>query len=108
MDVDWYTITGGALGGQVYRANDAPQYIRAHSACAALMFCQIVIILVYKYLLIRINRKRDNMTPEEYRKACEGDELCDLVRVHSRMTIINMLMYAIMHFEKHPDFRYMT
>ncbi|KAI7879937.1 MFS general substrate transporter [Lichtheimia hyalospora FSU 10163] len=77
---------GGALGGQVYRANDAPQYIRAHSACAALMFVQIIIILVYKYLLIRINRKRDNMTPEEYRKACEGDELCDL----------------------HPDFRYIT
>lgn len=84
MDIDVCTITGGALGGQVYRANDAPQYIRAHSACAALMFCQIIIILVYKYLLIRINRKRDNMTPEEYRKACEGDELCDLVRVHSR------------------------
>lgn len=87
-------ISGGALGGQVYRANDAPQYIRAHSACAALMFCQIVIILVYKYLLIRINRKRDNLTPEEYRKACEGDELCDLVRARPSMNIINMLMCA--------------
>ncbi|KAI8145523.1 major facilitator superfamily domain-containing protein [Fennellomyces sp. T-0311] len=77
---------GGAVGGQVYRANDSPQYVRAHSACAALLFVQICVVLAFKFTLKRINHKRDNLTPEEYRIACEGEELCDA----------------------HPDFRYIT
>ncbi|KAI9276867.1 major facilitator superfamily domain-containing protein [Phascolomyces articulosus] len=77
---------GGAVGGQVYRANDSPQYIRAHSACAALMFLQVLVVLAFKFTLKHINKKRDNMTPEERRAAAEGEELCDA----------------------HPDFRYIT
>ncbi|KAI8148988.1 major facilitator superfamily domain-containing protein [Fennellomyces sp. T-0311] len=44
--------TSGAISGQVYRANDAPKYMKGHLACL-----------------------RDNMTPEEYRIASEGPEL---------------------------------
>ncbi|KAG2226536.1 hypothetical protein INT45_014280 [Circinella minor] len=77
---------GGAVAGQVYRANDSPQYIRAHSACAALMLFQVCVVLLFKFTLKRVNKKRDNMTPEERRTAAEGEELCDA----------------------HPDFRYIT
>ncbi|KAI9323602.1 major facilitator superfamily domain-containing protein [Dichotomocladium elegans] len=49
---------GGAIAGQVYRANDAPQ----------------------------MNKKRDNLSPEEYQKACEGEDLCDM---HPRFRYIS-------------------
>ncbi|KAI7881294.1 MFS general substrate transporter [Lichtheimia hyalospora FSU 10163] len=77
---------GGAMGGQVYQAWDAPHYTRGHTICAALMACAIVLSVIYKLLLIRMNKKRENMTEEEYNKACQGEELCD----------------------HHPDFRYMS
>ncbi|KAI9323600.1 major facilitator superfamily domain-containing protein [Dichotomocladium elegans] len=77
---------GGAVAGQVYLGFDAPKYKRGHTICACLMGLAIFFSLLFKYLLHRINKKRDNMSPEEYKKACEGEELCDL----------------------HPDFRYMT
>ncbi|KAI9490720.1 major facilitator superfamily domain-containing protein [Zychaea mexicana] len=77
---------GGVVGGQVYRANDAPHYVTAHSVCAVLLFIQVCTTIGYKFALKRINNKRDNMTPEERRIACEGEELCDA----------------------HPDFRYIT
>ena len=70
------------VGGQVYRATDSPQYIRAHSACAALMFFQVCVVLLFKFALKRINKKRDNMTPEERRAASEGEELCDAVSLY--------------------------
>lgn len=77
---------GGAIGGQVYRADDGPHYIRGHTICACLMAGAVVIALIFKYLLHRINKKRDNLSPEEYAAACKGEDLCDL----------------------HPDFRYIT
>lgn len=67
------------MGGQVYQAWDAPHYTRGHTICAALMACAIVLSLIYKFLLIRMNKKRENMTEEEYNKACQGEELCDHV-----------------------------
>ncbi|KAI8140340.1 major facilitator superfamily domain-containing protein [Fennellomyces sp. T-0311] len=75
---------GGCIGGQVYRATDAPHYVRGHAINLSLMGVLILLSMGIKYTLYRINKKRDNMTPEEYRMACEGEELCD----------------------KHPDFRY--
>ncbi|KAG2222936.1 hypothetical protein INT45_012914 [Circinella minor] len=78
--------TGGAIGGQIYRASDAPDYVKGHSACLGLMCGAVVTSSVVKYLLYKSNKKRDNMTPEEYRIACEGEDLG----------------------EKHPGFRYIN
>ncbi|KAG2222476.1 hypothetical protein INT45_013389 [Circinella minor] len=76
--------SGGVAGGQLYRSDDEPQYIRAHSTCAALLFIQVCLAIIFKFILKRVNQKRENMTPEEHRIASEGEELCDA----------------------HPDFRY--
>lgn len=79
-------ITGGAVGGQVYQAWDAPHYTRGHTICAALMACAIVLSVTYKMLLIRMNKKRENMTEEEYNKACQGEDLCDHVSSKDQFT----------------------
>ncbi|KAG2222937.1 hypothetical protein INT45_012915 [Circinella minor] len=77
---------GGIISGHVYRADDAPHYVRGHTInLACIAFC-IVSPLVMKYALHYINKKRDNMSPEEYQAASRGKELG----------------------EKHPDFRYIT
>ncbi|KAG2222458.1 hypothetical protein INT45_013371 [Circinella minor] len=76
--------SGGAISGHVYRADDAPHYIRGHTICLALMLCGAMLALLLKYLLYRENKRRDNLTPEEHRIECERKEPCD----------------------KHPDFRY--
>ncbi|KAI9497585.1 major facilitator superfamily domain-containing protein [Zychaea mexicana] len=71
--------TSGAISGQVYRAYDAPLYIKGHTACLVLMAGCAVTALMMKFTLYRINKKRDNMTPEEYRIASEGTELGEKV-----------------------------
>lgn len=65
---------GGAIAGQIYRANDAPQYIRAHSVCAAFLCCHVILVLLLKYMLHRINKQRDNMSIDKYDAACKRYE----------------------------------
>ncbi|KAI8086542.1 major facilitator superfamily domain-containing protein [Halteromyces radiatus] len=77
---------GGAIGGQVYRADDAPYYSRGHEICLGLMCGAWVCSLLFKFLLERENKRRDNLTPEQHAKEASGEELCDL----------------------HPDFRYIS
>ncbi|KAK9764896.1 hypothetical protein K7432_007216 [Basidiobolus ranarum] len=77
---------GGALGGQIYRADDAPFYPRGHAICLACMALGWVSALVFKWLLIRENRRRDNLTPEQHQKECNQIEPADW----------------------HPDFRYIS
>ncbi|GJJ76985.1 hypothetical protein EMPS_09344 [Entomortierella parvispora] len=70
---------GGAVGGQIYRASDAPNgYVLGHAICASVLAFSSVIILLMKYLLIRENKRRDNLTAEEFAREAEGGEdLCD-------------------------------
>ncbi|KAI9263336.1 major facilitator superfamily domain-containing protein [Phascolomyces articulosus] len=75
---------GGAISGHIYRADDAPHYLRGHKICLGLMLGGAALALLIKYLLYRENKRRDNLTPEQYRIECERREPCD----------------------KHPDFRY--
>lgn len=77
---------GGAIGGQIYRANDAPLYARANSAALGLMCGAVFFSLLFKWLLMRENARRDRLTPEEFEKEAAGEELCDL----------------------HPGFRYLS
>ncbi|RUO96207.1 major facilitator superfamily domain-containing protein [Jimgerdemannia flammicorona] len=69
---------GGAIGGQIYRADDT-QFVRGHTICAVILAFGIVFILLMKFLLIRENRRRDNLTPEQFAKEAEGEELADWV-----------------------------
>ncbi|KAI9008886.1 major facilitator superfamily domain-containing protein [Phycomyces nitens] len=72
---------GGAIGGQIYRATDAPYYSRGHAACVGLMAGAVVLSLLFKYLLNRENKRRENLTEEEYIKESTGEDLCDSVSV---------------------------
>lgn len=71
---------GGAIAGQVYRADDAPHYVRGHTICAVLQgFCALASLLL-KFIFHRINKHRANLTQEQRRIILEQDELCDWVR----------------------------
>ncbi|KAI9499235.1 major facilitator superfamily domain-containing protein [Zychaea mexicana] len=71
---------GGVLGGHLYREDDAPYYVRGHAINLSLMGVLVILSLSIKFIMYRINKKRDNLTSEEYRIACEGEELCDKVQ----------------------------
>ncbi|KAI8582476.1 hypothetical protein K450DRAFT_227361 [Umbelopsis ramanniana AG] len=77
---------GGAIGGQVYRSTDAPFYTTGHAICLALMCTSMVTTLTFKYLLNRENKRRENLTPEQFEQESQGTDLCD----------------------KHPGFRYIS
>lgn len=42
-----------------------------------MMFISSFLIMVMKYLLIRENKRRDNLTPEAYAKEAAKEEPCD-------------------------------
>ncbi|CAO3665000.1 unnamed protein product [Umbelopsis vinacea] len=77
---------GGAIGGQVYRSTDAPYYTTGHAICLALMCTSMITTSIFKFLLNRENKRRDNLTTEQREKECQGTDLCDM----------------------HPDFRYIS
>ncbi|KAI7871501.1 major facilitator superfamily domain-containing protein [Spinellus fusiger] len=77
---------GGALGGQVYRATDAPYYIRGNTICACISAVCCLLSLLSKYLLERENKRRSNLSAEEHKKESSGANLCD----------------------NHPDYRYIS
>ncbi|KAF9965477.1 hypothetical protein BGZ70_004784 [Mortierella alpina] len=69
---------GGAIGGQVYREADAANgYVRGHALCAGLLGFSVCLILTTKFLLTRENRRRNRLTPEEFAREAEGEDLCD-------------------------------
>ncbi|KAF9979280.1 hypothetical protein BGZ73_002549 [Actinomortierella ambigua] len=77
---------GSAVGGKIYRDDDAPRYIRGHSICAGLLTMELVVILFLRWYLLRLNAKRRAMSTQEYQRACQGEDLCDY----------------------HPDFRFVA
>lgn len=76
---------GGAIGGQIYRANDAPLYAVGNLAAMGLMIGAVVFSCIFKFLLDRENKRRDNLTPEEFAHEA-ATQICD----------------------RHPGFRYMS
>lgn len=77
---------GGAIGGQMYRADDAPKYAKGNAAAMGLMCGVVVFSTIFKILLDRENKRRDNLTEEQFAKEAEGEDLCD----------------------RHPGFRYLS
>ncbi|KAK9764553.1 hypothetical protein K7432_007852 [Basidiobolus ranarum] len=77
---------GGAFGGQVYRVDDAPLYVRGHAICMACMALGWSTALLFKWLLINENMRRDALTPAQYEEESLRLEPADW----------------------HPDFRYIS
>ncbi|KAF9377253.1 hypothetical protein CPB97_010313 [Podila verticillata] len=75
---------GSIVGGQLYRADDAPKYIRGNTICCILLVVNTLGNLAIKMLLRRENKRRDRLTPEQYNQEC----------ITSNQT------------DKHPGFRY--
>ncbi|KAK9761586.1 hypothetical protein K7432_013417 [Basidiobolus ranarum] len=99
-----FSNIGGGLGGQVqvypsepnlilyshisqiYRVDDAPYYTRGHTICMLCMGLGCISTLLFKWLLIRENRRREELTPAQYNEECSQVEPADW----------------------HPDFRYIS
>ncbi|KAG0288679.1 hypothetical protein BGZ98_004173 [Dissophora globulifera] len=68
---------GGFAGGQLYREDDAPLYVRGHTISACLLVVDTLLILGFKFLLRRENRRRDRLSPEEYDRECRQSDKTD-------------------------------
>ncbi|CAF1243218.1 unnamed protein product, partial [Didymodactylos carnosus] len=71
---------GGAISGQIYRANDRPYYYRGHLISLGFSCLLFVLALLTKWLLIRENSRRENLTQEQYEIKCSQSELADWVK----------------------------
>ena len=69
---------GSVIGGQIYRADDAPRYIRGHAIALAFIAVNGILTLILKFLLRRENIRRERMSAEQYHKESQhvGDEVC--------------------------------
>ncbi|CAF2768704.1 unnamed protein product [Rotaria sp. Silwood2] len=78
----------GIVSGHIYRAQDAPYFLRGHFINLGFMSAIFVASLVFKYILFRENRRRDSLSIRAREQELEqcGPEPCDA----------------------HPDFRYTT
>ncbi|CAF3927270.1 unnamed protein product [Rotaria sordida] len=74
--------------GFIYRAEDAPYFIRSHLISLGFMVAMLFASLILKYILWRENQHRDHLSPEQRTRELTmcGQEPCDA----------------------HPDFRYVT
>ncbi|KAI9490723.1 major facilitator superfamily domain-containing protein, partial [Zychaea mexicana] len=79
---------GGIISGQMYRTDDAPHYIRGHTISCAMMAANWIVALILRMYLSYENKKRDKLSPEQYRIACEGEDLCDKVSYIKTIYII--------------------
>ncbi|KAI8140502.1 major facilitator superfamily domain-containing protein [Fennellomyces sp. T-0311] len=68
---------GSVIGGQIYRADDAPHYTRGHAITLAFIAVNGILSLILKFLLRHKNIKRDRMSAEHYQKESHkiGDEV---------------------------------
>ncbi|KAI9241726.1 MAG: major facilitator superfamily domain-containing protein [Podila humilis] len=75
---------GSAIGGQLYRDDDAPTYKRGHLMSVGCLAVDILLVLLMKRMLVHENNRRELLTPEQFEKECSQAGLAD----------------------RHPDFRY--
>ncbi|KAK2000731.1 major facilitator superfamily transporter [Colletotrichum falcatum] len=88
--------TGNMVGSQIFRAKDAPKYTPGTIGCAVCFALQFTLILTWRWVLVRRNRKRDaamatdGLTAEE--RARRGKEYgeqdyTDFENPHFRYTL---------------------
>ncbi|KAI9250499.1 major facilitator superfamily domain-containing protein [Phascolomyces articulosus] len=72
---------GSVIGGQIYREDDKPLYIRGHAIALAFSGVTALLSLLLKILLRRENKRRDALSSEQYQK--ESHKVGDDVMYHS-------------------------
>ena len=80
--------SGGAISGQIYRSEDKPRYFLGHTIAFCCMVAQSILIVLLRFLLMFVNRRRDRMKSDEKDQQIErygGDDSAG---------------------DRHPDFRY--
>ncbi|KAF9302770.1 hypothetical protein BGZ74_004865 [Mortierella antarctica] len=75
---------GSAIGGQLYRDDDAPTYKRGHLMSFGSLAVGLLLVLPMKMMLVKENNRREQLTPEQFAKESGQAGLAD----------------------RHPDFRY--
>ncbi|KAF9948015.1 hypothetical protein BGZ70_002402, partial [Mortierella alpina] len=65
---------GGLISGHIYTPG---QTTRGHIICLIMLCVAFLFILLLKTFYVRENRRRRNLTPEQYEKESQGVELCD-------------------------------
>jgi len=65
---------GGLISGHIYAPG---QTTRGHIICLVMLCVAFLFILLLKTFYVRENRRRRNLTPEEFEKESQGVELCD-------------------------------
>ncbi|KAF9571217.1 hypothetical protein EC968_000813 [Mortierella alpina] len=65
---------GGLISGHIYAPG---QTTRGHLICLIMLCVAFLFILLLKTFYVRENRRRRNLTPEQFEKESQGVELCD-------------------------------
>ncbi|CAF0986277.1 unnamed protein product [Didymodactylos carnosus] len=68
---------GGVIAGQIYRDKYYPDYRISHSITLGFICVTLALVIILKILLIRENRRRANLTIEQYELECSRDEPLD-------------------------------
>ncbi|KAF9124957.1 hypothetical protein BGW39_007765 [Mortierella sp. 14UC] len=65
---------GGLISGHIYQQGHTT---RGHIISLAMLGVSFCLILLLKFLYVRENKRRRNLTPEEFEKESQGEDLCD-------------------------------
>ncbi|KAF9081307.1 hypothetical protein BGX23_001031 [Mortierella sp. AD031] len=65
---------GGLISGHVYTQGHTA---RGHTICLVMLCVSFCLILLLKFLYVRENKRRRNLSPEEYERESQGEDLCD-------------------------------
>jgi hypothetical protein len=63
----------------VYSGSSTPNYRRANSICAGMLSLSLVVTIILRVYFILENRRRDNLSPEQYKREAAIIESCDWV-----------------------------
>ncbi|KAF9354938.1 hypothetical protein BGX26_007190 [Mortierella sp. AD094] len=72
-----FSQVGGIIAGQLYRNDDAPHYVRGNTISACLLVIDALLVLGFKFLLKRENKRRDQLSPEERQKEIMESDTTD-------------------------------
>ncbi|EFQ96823.1 pantothenate transporter liz1 [Nannizzia gypsea CBS 118893] len=54
-------MSGSIPGSRLYPLTDGPRYVKGNAVCAGVMFFQFLLAVVFRWLLVRQNRKLDKL-----------------------------------------------
>jgi len=70
--------SGGAVAGQIYPAKQKPRYFIDHTISFACIALQTVLVIILRFIITMINRRRKKMNDEQIKQQVEkygGEEL---------------------------------